>query len=421
MSTTSGTSDPCGDPAPAADPFVANHYHPGMLMGVDDFATDQAYHRGKVWLHDAWLHGGGTVWGLGVSIHAEDGMILVAPGLAVDHAGRELILATGSRIDVGAWYEQARQHDLDEVDDGDGGTIFTAHVILCADACLFRPVPSIADPDDRESADSRRREQGTPTLVAGPARPPRVAAPRLRRWLGLLDPPSEPDPAADAVITAAGALPPAQARRSIVRGLVALDAIDARPADDPTPFPVVPGADAGIVLAQLRVHLLRSGGGLTLADDHDEQPPTVDNAVRSAHVDAMTLLDVLAARPDGAGPAVAPQVIASSASISGSTASFEVTRPLDPITVTAGAFSVTRLTDDGWLVIGIVAAGIDDARTRVSLTLDRAPGGRPVRIVAEGAGPTPLLGTDGAPLSGVDVDGLHLTGGADAALMVPGA
>lgn len=26
---------PCGDPAPAADPFVASHHHPGMVLGAD--------------------------------------------------------------------------------------------------------------------------------------------------------------------------------------------------------------------------------------------------------------------------------------------------------------------------------------------------------------------------------------------------
>src|SRR5262245_32994373 len=44
-------------------PHLGMHYHFGMLLGVDDFETEQAYHRGKARLHNAWLHRDGAVWG----------------------------------------------------------------------------------------------------------------------------------------------------------------------------------------------------------------------------------------------------------------------------------------------------------------------------------------------------------------------
>ena len=44
-------------------PFYTLSYHFGMLLGVDDFETEQAYHRAKQRLHNAWLHGEGVVWG----------------------------------------------------------------------------------------------------------------------------------------------------------------------------------------------------------------------------------------------------------------------------------------------------------------------------------------------------------------------
>jgi len=31
-----------------------------MLLSADDLAADQAYHRGRIWLHEARLHGAGT-------------------------------------------------------------------------------------------------------------------------------------------------------------------------------------------------------------------------------------------------------------------------------------------------------------------------------------------------------------------------
>ena len=56
--------------SPAVDPFRALHVHFGMLMGVDDFETIDAYHRGKMWLHSSWLHREGVLWGLRVALDA---------------------------------------------------------------------------------------------------------------------------------------------------------------------------------------------------------------------------------------------------------------------------------------------------------------------------------------------------------------
>ena len=58
------TAPTCEDVTLPINPFVSNRYHFGMLLGVADLDTDQGYHRGKTWLHTAWLHGYGTVWGL---------------------------------------------------------------------------------------------------------------------------------------------------------------------------------------------------------------------------------------------------------------------------------------------------------------------------------------------------------------------
>ena len=57
-----------GDDLIADDPYTALHFHFGMLLGVDDFETEQAYHRAKHCLHQAWMHGPGVVWGRGRAI-----------------------------------------------------------------------------------------------------------------------------------------------------------------------------------------------------------------------------------------------------------------------------------------------------------------------------------------------------------------
>src|SRR5262249_12372520 len=96
------TPSDCGTPtrAPCPDatslvppgPWTALRIPFGMLMGVDDFETDQAYHRGKMRLHNAWLHREGVVWGVDVRLDHECGEVRVSPGLALDQSGHELHL-----------------------------------------------------------------------------------------------------------------------------------------------------------------------------------------------------------------------------------------------------------------------------------------------------------------------------------------
>ncbi|MBV9110497.1 MAG: hypothetical protein JO306_13890, partial [Gemmatimonadetes bacterium] len=137
-----------------ASPFYAPRYHFGMLLGVDDFETEQAYHRGKGRLHNAWLHGEGVVWGLAVDLPAAGaklrGEIRVNPGLALDAAGRELHLDAAACVDVAAWY-QAHAQDAEmgavaTVAANGAVTISAAHVVARFSACAARPVPSIAEP-----------------------------------------------------------------------------------------------------------------------------------------------------------------------------------------------------------------------------------------------------------------------------------
>src|SRR5687768_11633873 len=78
-----------GDAVLPASPFYAMQYHFGMLLGVDDLEAAQAYPRGKIRLHNAWLHGDGVVWGLGVGVN-DRRELYVDSGLALDAAGHEL-------------------------------------------------------------------------------------------------------------------------------------------------------------------------------------------------------------------------------------------------------------------------------------------------------------------------------------------
>jgi hypothetical protein len=72
--------------APAAQ---RNRYFRGKLLTVADYAAEQRYHIERRWLINRAIHGWGVIAGL--TVEAEDGVLKIAPGLAFDRHGRELV------------------------------------------------------------------------------------------------------------------------------------------------------------------------------------------------------------------------------------------------------------------------------------------------------------------------------------------
>src|SRR5262245_19461753 len=106
------------DTEPVGSPFLSVRYHFGMLLGKDDFDTEKNSHRGKMWLHNQWLHGAGVVWGFGVLMPRKDrayqGEIRVRPGLALDALGRELHLDADACLNVASWFTDRRKKSPEE-------------------------------------------------------------------------------------------------------------------------------------------------------------------------------------------------------------------------------------------------------------------------------------------------------------------
>ena len=65
-------------------------YFDGKFLGVNDFTTEQEYHRAKLRRHNRYLHGWGVVSGFSVSVR--DGSVVVETGVAIDCSGNELFL-----------------------------------------------------------------------------------------------------------------------------------------------------------------------------------------------------------------------------------------------------------------------------------------------------------------------------------------
>lgn len=235
MATDSDPSRQRSVPLPG-NPYVALHPHYGMLLGVGDFEAEQAYHRGKMRLHNAWAHGWGVLWGLGVAVDAAQGEVAVAPGLALDGRGRELHVDLAQCLHVGRWFDAHRDDAGFAFADTDGVIGFDAHVRIRHHACLSAPVPAMADDCGNEGTGvgyARVFETAVLELMPGRA-PPHAHRHHLLRVLAGLDAPRTdeggtvlpPDQAALDARAAIAAAAPADRIAQAARALHAIAVAD---------------------------------------------------------------------------------------------------------------------------------------------------------------------------------------------------
>jgi hypothetical protein len=79
--------------------FERPRFFTGKLLTANDLQTEQDYFRGKLRLHNRFLHGWGIVTGLGVTVD-QGATVAVSPGLALDCAGNELVLSAAEQISL---------------------------------------------------------------------------------------------------------------------------------------------------------------------------------------------------------------------------------------------------------------------------------------------------------------------------------
>jgi hypothetical protein len=401
-------------------PYYALNYHLGMLLGVDDFDTEQAYHRAKLRLHQAWLHLEGVVWGFGVHLDTKTGEAKVHPGLATDLAGRDLHLEADACLNVGQWY------DLHQKEVTNKGTAanpkFDAHVVIRFKACLTRQVPALADSCRGATAGgtaySRVFETIEILMRPGPWQARTPPYHRLRLLFGL-DAPLRDEhnniiPADQHVLDELAriqTLGPADRPAAFLAAFhrfAARDMIHLSPAHsaDGSRTLLFPDRDdTCVVLAALNdITLAGVTGAWTLTGG------TVDSSVRPSHVATTTIQDLLcgvmsngAAAPDAGGPRFDPKLVAYPAG--DQTITLTSNADLAPKSVTPDAFAVSCFDlTAGWQTLGITSATCDATNRVVTLTVNTALGNRLVRVIARGTGPAPLLGKNLFPLAGALAD-----------------
>ena len=401
-------------------PFYALNYHFGMLLGVEDFDTEQAYHRAKMRLHNAWLHREGVIWGLDVRLDLERGEIRVLPGLALDAAGHELYLAADACLNLAAWYEANQEQPGFTFTRNNGTVQFDAHVAIRFKACLTRQVPALMEPCDgggQDTAYSRVFETIDIHLLPDAA-PERQAPYHRLRLMFELDEPIQEDGAViesdqdvlDALsrIRSLAHEAQSQALLQAFHQFGALDEIDLQPAQnaDATRTLLFPGRDDEVVV-------LATISGITLEEQEDRRVLTsgeVDTSVRPSHVATSTIQELLCSSllggagraADAGGPRVDPDTI--EVDEAAQQLRFTVDRELHDASVTIDAFQVGFFDATGWHDNPIITASFNAATQTVELTLQDPLAGERVRLIARGTGAQPLLGTNFVPLAGAVSD-----------------
>lgn len=123
-------------------PFERNRYFYGKLLTVNDFETEQKYMNDKRRLVNRFLHGSGVVCGMNV-VRVDDRTISVEMGLALDFAGREIV------VDAPV----VRKLDMIEGYDNESGE--NGYLYLCIEYAEkeSEPVHSIAGAGAKDTGD----------------------------------------------------------------------------------------------------------------------------------------------------------------------------------------------------------------------------------------------------------------------------
>lgn len=132
-------------------PYERNRYFYGKLLSVEDFESEQKYMNDKRRLINRFMHGCGVVCGLNV-VAAGDDAVSVEAGMALDFAGREIIVdepVTNKLSEIEGFYNDA--------DDGENNS----YLYLCIEYAEYEknPVYSVAGSGSGASKDSYAGEQ----------------------------------------------------------------------------------------------------------------------------------------------------------------------------------------------------------------------------------------------------------------------
>jgi hypothetical protein len=400
--TSAETFTPLDDPDPATpgDPFTRLRYSYGQLLGAEDFSTEQRYFLLRSRLHNAALHGFGTVWGLKVgSQESETSLTLTCEtGLAIDPLGREVYVPQKVCLDITGLAATRFWADLSAPPPAPGGEATDdnpqrrIYVVLRYRACLTEQVPAITQPCSGQDAglapsrvlDAYRLclEAATPDLTGLPIRD---------------------------ITTRANA--PAEARARLLEHII--------DPDTPPPARLWSGTDdAPLLLAVLDLEPVGE------PVERVKLAGAIDNGVRALLPAVQSLADLALGIHLEAGGATPRFQAASLSARPGEGADagrtlieLATTRPILLASLADGSVRVLRFDEPtkAWIETAILTR--TPTASGLSLTIDEDwPVGTPVQVCLSGTGATAVLDADGKPLAGVAGEVVPAGAGRDACL-----
>jgi hypothetical protein len=127
--------------------FMQTRFFYGQRLDVRHFESEQNYVKGKLWMLNRLIHGFGVVCGMDVVLGEDRASVVVQPGLALDRAGREIVIpAPTAKQPIPQMETQPPKPD--NVDQEKQGECCEdkdyVHVCVCFHACETDPEPVFA-------------------------------------------------------------------------------------------------------------------------------------------------------------------------------------------------------------------------------------------------------------------------------------
>jgi len=122
--------------------FVRNRYFYGKLLDVFHFELEQDYSNGKRWLLNRLVTGYGVLCGLDVQPDEKMRGVRVKPGIAIDRAGREIVVP---RVSAPVEIPEREPIDLNQHSQGYCHTEEHVHLCICFQQCDSDPTPVLVD------------------------------------------------------------------------------------------------------------------------------------------------------------------------------------------------------------------------------------------------------------------------------------
>lgn len=129
------------------------NYTKGMLLGVDDFVQEQAWHIARRHELAREVLGYGTVRGLQVAAEGAPPQVRVTPGVALMPSGTPVCVASEQCCDLNGWLGTQWDKDVgDAVKRLPAGAALPVYVVLAYDSCLTDLMPVPGEPCRSEEA-----------------------------------------------------------------------------------------------------------------------------------------------------------------------------------------------------------------------------------------------------------------------------